>query len=210
MSAHKPMSITIDILLSMRHSSLVSFVEDWHVLQRDRWQKFLWTCQFSEHAANFKYVHKCPQIPLMSTKCPSERVSRTEFEDLSCRHCPTCPDIPWQDRMLVIWGGSEDMSSSGQMKLSTAKCCCQERIGPKCHIYVMSDDMSATCGQQQVQLSWMSFWSPMIVKRHSIVTVYYRPIGHLVILVAQAVIRSHFCWTRSKSLMSQFWFSRSF
>jgi hypothetical protein len=36
------------------------------------------------HAGNFKYVQKCPQIPLMSKKCPSERVSR----DLSSFICP--------------------------------------------------------------------------------------------------------------------------
>jgi hypothetical protein len=48
------------------------------------------------------------------------QVSRTEFEVVSCWHCPTCPDIPWQDRMLVLWGGSEDMSSCGQMKLRSS------------------------------------------------------------------------------------------
>jgi hypothetical protein len=77
------------------------------------------------HAAKFKYVlkrpqmsMKCPQILLMSTeKCPSEIVLRTEFEDVSCRHCPTCPDISCADRVLDLWGGSEDMSSRGKMKL---------------------------------------------------------------------------------------------
>jgi hypothetical protein len=46
---------------------------------------------------------KYPQIPqmLMSTECPSERVSRTEFEDVSCRHCPKCPDISCADRVRL-------------------------------------------------------------------------------------------------------------
>jgi hypothetical protein len=88
------------------------------MLQSSNMPQMSMKCPWNVHEMSMK----CPQIPLMSTECPSERVSRTEFEDVSCRHCPTCPDISCADRVLVLWGGSEDMSSCRQMKLSRPWC----------------------------------------------------------------------------------------
>jgi hypothetical protein len=62
-------------------------------------------------------VHKYP-IPLMSTKCPSMRVSRAEFEfeEMSCRHCPSLSDT-FPDKTECV--SSEEALLRTHMKLSS-------------------------------------------------------------------------------------------